>query len=101
MKRPRRPKRRTAAVEDPQAEERRQQRNRSLWAFIFAIFGWYLLRPTNEVVAVVAAVAIGVAVYAYIGYRRATRDSREAKRQARLERWAQEDLEEQGAEPGQ
>ncbi|MCK9486631.1 MAG: hypothetical protein M0R73_08010 [Dehalococcoidia bacterium] len=96
MRLPRRRKR--APDNDPEAEARRQQRNRSLWSFIFAIFGWYLLRPTNEVLAVVVAVAIGVAVYAYIGYRRATEASREAKRQARLERWAREDMEEQERE---
>ena len=86
------PKRRTRpAVDDPEEERRRRQRDRSLWSFILAIFAWFLLRPTNEPLAVAAAVVVLVAVYAFLGRREATRDAREAKRRERLQRWAAED----------
>lgn len=97
MKRPRRRPR--PVTDDPEAEERRRQRNRSMWAFILAIFAWFLLRPTSEPLAVGAALVIGVGVYLFLGWRDAGREQREAERRARLERWAREDEAEAEREP--
>lgn len=99
MKRPKRRERPVRAEDDPREQERRQQRQRSLWSFIFAIFVWFLLRPTNEPLAVGAAVVTVVAVYLFLGRREATRDVREAKRRERLERWAAEDEAEREDQP--
>ncbi len=92
------PKRRKKPALTPEQQAaqdaRRKQRNRSLWSFVFAIFGWYLLRPTNEWLAVGVALAVGIGAYVYLGWREGQEERREAKRRARLERWAREDEEE-------
>jgi hypothetical protein len=66
-----------AAPMDDTQYERERARRRALWSFIAAIFVWFMILPTNAVLAPILAVVTVVAMNLYLRRRDAKQDERD------------------------